>query len=147
MKWLVLLAVYSVTLAFALARAGHRSAAARKAEAPARRPLRLLIVGATGGTGRRLVEQSLERKRYLGPSRILSEGTRNILRAMEARGTARLVCETSLGIGDSAGRLREGGSVGGFLMTPRISRADVATFMLDQLESNTHLRTAPGISW
>ena len=33
------------------------------------------------------------------------KGTRNILRAMEAHGVQRLVCETSLGIGDSAGRM------------------------------------------
>lgn len=116
---------------------------------------RLLIVGATGGTGRQLLAQALERgylvtalvrnprkismeherltvlqgdvldypgvetamtdqdavisalghKRYFGPTRILSEGTQNILRAMTAHGVRRFVCETSLGIGDSAGRM------------------------------------------
>jgi uncharacterized protein YbjT (DUF2867 family) len=114
-----------------------------------------LIVGATGGTGRQLVAQALERgytvtalardpaglridhpqltvvrgdvtdlasveaamagqeavlsalghTRYLVPTRILSGGTRNILHAMESHGVRRFVCETSLGIGDSAGRM------------------------------------------
>lgn len=203
-------------------------------------------MGATGGTGRQLVAQALERgfavtalvrdpsrltisheqltvargdvldegsvdaamrgqeavlsalghKRYLSPTRILSEGTRNILRAMEAHGVSRFVCETSLGIGDSAGRMglyytfftipvvlpfyfwdktrqeriiagsnvdwtivrpgvltngekrgryRHGSRIGSFLWTVRISRADVADFMLNQLESDTYLRTAPGV--
>jgi nucleoside-diphosphate-sugar epimerase len=48
---------------------------------------------------------ALGHKRWLGPTRILSQGTRNVLRAMQACGARRLVCETSLGIGDSAGRL------------------------------------------
>jgi putative NADH-flavin reductase len=207
----------------------------------------VLIVGATGGTGRQLVAQALERghevtafvrdptrlgvehprlrvltgdvldyasveaavrgqeavvsalghKRYFGPSRILSEGTRNLLRAMEAHGVSRMVCQTSLGIGDSAGRMglyytfivipivvpfyfwdktrqerliaasgvewvivrpavltngpargtvRHGRGVGSFVLTKRVSRADVAAFMLDQLADDTYLRAAPGVS-
>jgi uncharacterized protein YbjT (DUF2867 family) len=116
---------------------------------------------------------------------------------METRGVHRFVCETSLGVGDSAGRLgmyytfftipvvlpfyywdktrqeqliaasrvewvlvRPGllnngakrgryrhGRVGSFLWTVRISRADVADFMLNQLSSDTYLRTAPGVCW
>ena len=205
-------------------------------------------MGATGGTGRQLVAQALERghsvtvlvrapaklqmthehlqvlqgdvldyasveaavrgqdavvsalghKRYLGPTRILSEGTRNLLRAMEAQGVPRLICETSLGLGDSAGRMglyytlfvipvilpfyywdkarqerligssrldwvivrpgaltngpkrgayRHGHDIGSFVRTVRISRADAADFMLNQLTSDTYLRTAPGVCW
>jgi putative NADH-flavin reductase len=245
-----LFVVYAVALTVALARAGHRSPA--KAAPPAgagpTRPTRVLIVGATGGTGRQLVTQALERgltvtalvrnparmaiahpqltvvrgdvldgdsiasamrgqeavlsalghKRYFPPNRILSEGTRNVLRAMEAHGVRRLISESSLGIGDSAGRLgvyytlftipvvlpfyywdkarqeriiaaspaewvivrpgllnngdkrgryRHGRAIGSFLWTVRISRADVADFMLNQLESDAYLRTAPGVCW
>ncbi|MGH9862395.1 MAG: NAD(P)-dependent oxidoreductase, partial [Candidatus Acidiferrales bacterium] len=211
-------------------------------------PTRVLIVGATGGTGRQLVAQALEHgyavtalvrhpsrlpvehpqltvlkgdvldagsveaamkgqeavlsalghKRFFYPTRILSEGTRNILRAMETHGVPRLVCETSLGIGDSVGRMglaftffvipvilpfyfwdktrqeriiaaskvewvivrpgaltngekrgrsRHGRQVGSFLWTVRISRADVADFMLNQLASDIYLRAAPGVCW
>ncbi len=117
--------------------------------------MHLLIVGATGGTGRELVAQALQRghdvtafvrkpsrlkvaherlrvvqgdvldadslrkaaagqqavlcalghKRWLYPTRILSQGTANILSAMRHAGVRRLVCETSLGIGDSRGRM------------------------------------------
>jgi len=117
--------------------------------------MRLLIIGATGGTGRELVEQALERghqvtafvrtparlrlaherltvvrgdvldrssveaavrghdavlsalghKRWFYPTRILSAGTANILGAMEACGVRRFVCETSLGLGESCGRM------------------------------------------
>jgi putative NADH-flavin reductase len=35
----------------------------------------------------------------------LSEGTRNIVQAMEKHGVGRLICESSLGVGDSKGRL------------------------------------------
>ena len=48
---------------------------------------------------------ALGHKRFWYPTRILSEGTRNVLGAMEAHGVRRLVCETSLGIGDSTGRM------------------------------------------
>lgn len=116
--------------------------------------LRVLIVGATGGTGRELVAQALERghqvtafvrnparlgirherltvaqgnvldygsleaavqgqeavlsalghKRWFYPNRILSTGSRNLIRAMTKHRVRRLVCETALGIGDSRGR-------------------------------------------
>ena len=210
--------------------------------------MRLLIVGSTGGTGRELVRQALERghevralarnpsslgmererltvvrgdvmdpasveaavagqdavlcalghKRFFYPTRILSEGTRNLIRAMEKESVRRLVCETSLGIGDSWGRLglvytlfvgnfilpfyfydkvrqerairessldwvivrpgaltngakrgvyRHGPRVGNWLWTVRISRADVADFMLNQVTSDEYLRQTPGVSW
>ena len=239
--------LYAVGLSIVLARRGHRSRVLRSGEAPRQNPTRVLIIGATGGTGRQLVEQALERgltvtalvrkpsrlridnqrltvvqgdvlditslevamqgqeavlsalghKRYFYPTRILSEGTGNIVRAMETHRVRRLVCETSLGIGDSAGRmglyytlfviplilpfyfldktrqerviagstvdwvivrpaaltngtkrgrLRHGSQVGSLLWTVRVSRADVAAFMLDQLTSNTYLQAAPGVA-
>jgi len=248
MTLLIVFFLYALALCVGLARAGHRSQIAPPREVSRKPPSRILIIGATGGTGRQLVAQALERgyavtalvrkpsklriehprltvvqgdvldhdsvatamrgqeavisalghKRYFYPTRILSEGTRNILRAMEAHGVSRFVCETSLGLGDSAGRLglyytlflipmilpfyfwdktrqerllaeskvewvivrpgvlnngnkrgqyRAGHRLGGFLGTVRISRADVADFMLEQLESDMFLRTATGVSW
>ena len=147
--------------------------------------------------GQEAVVSALGHKRFFYPTRILSEGTRNILSAMETHGVPRLVCETSLGIGDSAwraglyftfftipvilpfyfwdkarqeriiaasnvewiivrpgmltngakrGRLRHGRQVGNFLWTVRVSRADVADFMLNQLESDLYLRAAPSVA-
>ena len=248
MTRLVLFILYAIAVSAALARAGLRSVTATPGGAPRKPPVRVLIVGATGGTGRQLVSQALERghevtalvrnpsklqvehprlkvirgdvldyasveaavrgqeavvsalghKRFFYPTRILSEGTRNVLRAMEAHGVQRLVCETSLGIGSSVGRLgvvytlfvipvilpfyfwdktrqermiaasnvewvivrpgvltngakrgsyRHGHHVGNFLWTVRISRADVADFMLNQLASDTYLGTATGVCW
>ena len=146
--------------------------------------------------GQEAVLCALGHKRWFYPTRILSEGTRNILKSMETHRVPRLVCETSLGIGDSAGRMglyytffviplilpfyfwdktrqerliaasgvewvivrpgvltngarrgapRHGLRVGNFLWTVRIPRADVADFMLQQLTSDTCLRTAPGV--
>ena len=127
-------------------------------------------MGATGGTGRQLVQQALERghivtalvrdpsalgvehprlqvvrgnvldyasveaavrgqgavlsalghKQFFYPTRILSEGTRNLLHAMDTHGVQRFVW---------------------------ISRADVADFMLNQMTDNTYLRTASGVCW
>ena len=248
MAFLLLFILYAIVLSFVLARAGHRSQTVPEDGQARNRPTRLLIVGATGGTGRQLVAQALERghqvtalvrnpskltiehaqltvihgdvldypsveaamrgqeavvsalghKRFLYPTRILSDGTRNILRAMETNRVSRLVCATSLGIGDSAGRLglyftlftipvvlpfyfwdkarqermiaesnvewvivrpgmlnnadkrgrfRHGSKIGNPLGTVRISRADVADFMLDQLASDKYLRSAPGVAW
>jgi len=151
----LLFVAYAIALSVALARAGLHSRPAAASEEPRGKPSRVLVVGATGGTGRQLVTQALERgyqvtalarnpsrlqidhpnltvargdvldaaavdaavrgqdavlcalghKRFFYPTRILSEGTRNILGSMEAHGVRRLVCETSLGIGDSAGRM------------------------------------------
>ena len=246
MKFLLLFVAYAIVLSAAMARAGHRSRASSTSDGAIQRPSRVLIVGGTGGAGRQLVTQALERgyvvtalvrdpsrldiqhsrltvvqgdvlneesvegamrgqeavlsalghKRYFYPTRILSEGTRNIVRAMKAHGVRQLVCATALGIGDSAGRLglyytlfvipvilpfyfwdktrqerliaastlewvivrpgaltdgdkrgrsRQGRHVGSFLLTVRISRADVAGFMLDQLESSDNRQTAVGI--
>lgn len=61
MTILLLFVAYAIVLSVALGRAGHRSGAAASSAAPGRRPRRLLIVGATGGTGRRLVAHALER--------------------------------------------------------------------------------------
>ena len=148
--------------------------------------------------GQEAVLSALGHKRFFYPARILSHGTHNILDAMEKNGVKRLVCETALGIGSSAGRMglyytffvipvilplyfwdktrqeqfisdsaaewiivrpgalnngekrehyRHGQAVGNFFTTERISRADVANFMLDQLTSNEYLRTATGVCW
>lgn len=243
--------VYALLLSVALRLKGLRARATeapRPAPAGHTGPLRVLIVGATGGTGRQLVAQALERgyevtalarnpaaldithprlrivggdvldpasideairgqeavisalghKKLFPPNRILSEGTRNLVRAMEAQGVRRFVCETALGIGNTAGRMglyytlfvipvilpsyfwdktrqelviaqsrlswiivrpgaltngerrgkyRHGADVGSFLWTVRISRADVAEFMLNQLTDDTYLRAAPGVCW
>lgn len=248
MTLLVSFVLYAIALSVALAWAGHRSETVQSTGTPRHAPTRVLIVGATGGTGRELVAEALEReyvvtafvrdpsrlrithpqltvvegdvldygsveaamrgqeavvsalghKRFLYPTWILSHGTRNLLRAMEAHGVPRFVCETSLGIGDSAGRMglyytlfvipvilplyfwdktrqerliarsnvdwvivrpgvltdgvkrgsfRHGRHVGSFLWTVRISRADVAHFMLNQLESEAYVRTATGVCW
>ena len=48
---------------------------------------------------------ALGHRRLFVPSRVQSEGTRNVLRAMETHGVRRFVCETSLGLGNSAGRM------------------------------------------
>lgn len=117
--------------------------------------MNLLIIGATGGTGKELVRQALHlghsvkafvrkpgsldikherltvmrgnildypsveramegidavlsalgHKRWFIPTTILSEGTNNIIAAMRKHNVRRIVCETSLGVGDSRGKL------------------------------------------
>jgi putative NADH-flavin reductase len=244
---LLLFLTYAVVLSICLGARGIRSGPVSASRDTNQRPARVLIVGGTGGTGRQLVQQALERghavtalvrnpaaldithsrlqvvrgnvldyasvdaamrgqdavlsalghKQFFRPTRILSEGTRNLLRAMETHGVGRLVCETSLGIGDGAWRMglyytffvipvvlpfyfwdktrqeqliaasrvnwvvarpgvltngarrgvyRHGRNVGNVLWTPRVSRADVADFMLNQLTHDEYLRSAPGVS-
>jgi putative NADH-flavin reductase len=128
----------------------------------------------------------------------LSEGTRNIVRAMERAGIKRFVCETSLGVGDSKWKLgvvhnliavplflrnifadkeaqeriiadssldwvivrptaltngpqkgvyRAGPDVGHWFVPSRISRSDVAAFMLEQLTGGEYLRKTPGLAY
>ncbi len=117
--------------------------------------MNLLIIGATGGTGRELVKQALEQgdnvtalvrnpakvtvqhpnltvvkgdvldsvsvenavrgkdavlsalghKKWFIKTSILSRGTKNIITSMEKYGVKRFICGTSLGVGDSRGRL------------------------------------------
>jgi putative NADH-flavin reductase len=136
--------------------------------------------------------------RKLRKNSILSDGTKNILRAMGQHGVRRFVCESSLGVGDSLGQLgwvfnlfilplflrnifsdkevqeqsiRQSGLDwiivrpavltngprtrvyrSGFGSTDRtirgkVSRADVADFMLRQLTDDTYLRKTPGLSY
>jgi len=128
----------------------------------------------------------------------LSDGTGNIIQAMQKHRVKRFVCESSLGIGDSKGQLgflynviliplllrnifadkevqeriikdsllewvivrpaaltngprkgvyQDGMSIGHWFFTAKISRADVADFMLKQLTENTYLRKTPGVSY
>jgi len=253
MSILLVYLFYAVILSIVLGRAGHRSRPVPTRESlpsdePAGRFRRILIVGATGGTGRHLVERALERgyevtalvrnpskltiehsrltvvqgdvldpssldaavagqdavlsalghSKYFYPTRILSDGTACLLEAMHGRGVSRFVCETSIGIGDSTGKLgvyytfftipiilpfyywdktrqeriiersnsewvivrpgllknslargryRYGSDVGSFLWSVGISRADVADFMLDQLESDECLGAAVSVAW
>lgn len=147
--------IYALLFTLALWRRAPRGRRAARVSLGKGRSLRLLIIGATGGTGRHLVEQALPaghevtalardpaklelqhpklrvvqgdvlqpaslesamqgqeavlcalgHKHFLGPSRILSQGTANILQAMQDAGVGRLVCESSLGIGNSTGRV------------------------------------------
>ncbi|MGB7210400.1 MAG: SDR family oxidoreductase [Pyrinomonadaceae bacterium] len=248
MTLIIVFVLYALALNLLLWRVGLHSMERSTEVASTKKPNRILIIGATGGTGRQLVKQALERgysvtalvrnpsklgvehqsltvirgdvldaetvaaaikgqdavvsalghKRFFYPTRILSDGTRNILKAMEANSVRRFVCETALGIGDTAGRMgllyslivipfvlpfyffdktrqekliaasnldwvivrpgaltngikrgtfQHGRGVGSFIKTVRISRSDVADFMLNQLESDDYLVTAPGVSW
>lgn len=155
MIFLALFFVYALALSLALGRAGVRSRATGTAGKRRKRPSGILVVGATGGTGKQLVAQALERgyevtafvrnpsrldleharlsvahgdvldrdsldaavgghdavvsalghKRFFYPNRILSRGTINLLQAMRQHDVKRFICQTSLGIGDSAGRM------------------------------------------
>jgi len=129
---------------------------------------------------------------------VRSEGTRNIVRAMEKVGVSRLVCLSSLGVGDSrdmlpihykyilvpfllrqgfaehelqeefvkqsrtdwiivrpgaftngsrTGLYRHGFSVTDKTINAKISRADVADFMVKQLTDATYIRKTPGVSY
>lgn len=210
--------------------------------------MKILIIGATGGTGKQLVSIALElghdvtafarkasgiknkheklkiiegnvlnlnslieaskgqdavlcalgHKKWFYPSKILSEGTANIIKAMEFNAVKRLICETSLGIGDSFGRMglyytffvipfilpfyfwdkgkqesvvkksnldwtivrpgvlnnknargvyKEGKDIGNWFITVKISRADVAHFMVKQIADKKYLKSTPGLSW
>jgi nucleoside-diphosphate-sugar epimerase len=128
----------------------------------------------------------------------LSEGTRNIVIAMERVGVKRFICESSLGIGNSKGQLgflynyvlipillrnvfadkevqeqvvreskldwvivrpavltngsrtrvyRSGFDAADKSIQTKISRADVADFMLGQLINDTYLSKTPGVSY
>jgi putative NADH-flavin reductase len=209
--------------------------------------MRVLIVGASGGTGRALVQQALARgdavtalvrnaarlpiadpsltvvlgdvmkpetldaavrgqdavlsalghKQWFYPTRILSIGTQNLIDAMRRHGVRRLIVETALGVGDAwwqmglyytlfvkvfilpfyffdkgrqealvrvsgldwtlvrpgalnngprRGVYRQGPRVGHWLRTVRVSRADVAAFMLDQVTDHRYVGSAVGIA-
>jgi len=126
------------------------------------------------------------------------DGTRNIIAAMEKAGVSRLVCLSSLGVGDSrnnlpfftryvivgiflrhafadheaqevlvrqssldwtivrpphlkdgprTGKYRHGFSIADRTLQGKISRADVADFMVKQLTDTTYVHQTPGVSY
>ncbi len=209
--------------------------------------MKIIIFGATGGTGRKFVEQALEQGHIVtafarnpakldvknenlqivqgdvmdsasveravqGQDAVLSaigapdkskdpvrsEGTRNIIRAMEQAGIRRFISLSTIGVGDSremlpflykyilvplflrhafadhaiqenyieqsrldwtiirpaaltdgnhTGAYRHGFPVSEKNLKFKISRADVADFMLKQLTDNTYLHKTPGVSY
>jgi putative NADH-flavin reductase len=209
--------------------------------------MKLLIFGATGGTGRELVRQALSRGHdvtafarhptkleldhdgvtvvpgdvtdaaavrdavpghdavlctigapALARTTVRTDGTRNIVAAMAEAGVRRLICQSSLGIGDSLTvpmpryvkllfpvvlrrtfadhegqehlirqskldwtitrptKMTDGGRTGVYRhgltdtkekIKVKISRADVADFMLNQLTDDTYLRLTPWLSY
>ena len=185
---------------------GHRvTALVRKEPSAAPRPGLLTVLGdvldasSLDGAvhGQDAVLSALGHKQYFRPTRILSEGTRNLIGSMRRDGVRRFVCETALGISDAwwqmglyytlfvrpvivplyfrdkirqeaviraseldwtivrpgaltngprRGQYRHGPRVGHWLWTVRISRADVAAFMLDQLTDGRYVRTAVGVA-
>jgi len=129
---------------------------------------------------------------------VRAEGTRNIVRAMESNGVKRLICQSTLGAGNSKGNLNffwkhimfgmllkqaymdhelqenyviqskldwtivrpaaftDGSRTGNYRhgfgphekgLTLKISRADVADFIPNQVAQNTYLRKTPGQSY
>jgi len=60
---------------------------------------------ASAVAGQDAVLCALGHMRWLYPNRILSQGTSNIVAAMARHGVQRIVCLSSLGVGDSFGRL------------------------------------------
>jgi hypothetical protein len=152
---LFVLVPYAILLSTLLVRKAPRRKTAKPISRGWGNRLRILIIGATGGTGHELVRQALEQghqvtalvrkpkkmklehpnlrvvqgnvrdydsvenamrgqsavlcalgtKHFFYPSRVVSNGTANILRAMKTCNVPRLVCESSLGLGNSVGRL------------------------------------------
>jgi putative NADH-flavin reductase len=147
--------------------------------------------------GQDAVLSALGHKRYIIKTAILSEGTKNIIEAMQRQKVKRFICITSLGINDSRFKLglyytlfvipfilffyfldkskqeklifksdldwtiirpgqltngkkrlkyKHGLNVGNYIITRMISRADVADFMIKQLNDSTYLRMTPGIT-
>ncbi len=156
MAWFLLIYIaYAVSLIVVLAGKPPRPKTAKAISRGWGNRLRILVIGATGGTGRQLIQQALAlghevtalvrkpkklkiehphlhvlkgnvldyasveaavrgqqaivcalgNRRWFYPNRALSEGTHNILRAMKACDVPRLICQSSLGLGNSVGRL------------------------------------------
>lgn len=244
--FLCVLIPYSLVLSALLWRRAPVRRERRAATPAVNGPMRVLVIGATGGSGRQLVQQALAlghqvtafvrdpaklqiehanlriargdvldyatvesamrgqdavlsalgHLKFYRPTRIQSDGMRNILRAMKTCDVPRLICETALGIGNSVGRLglpylfllvplilpfyfwdkvrqedlirgsdrdwiivrpgvltnkpprgtyQHGVNAGSYLWPGLVSRADVADFMLKQLQDDTYLGLAPGI--
>ena len=148
--------------------------------------------------GKDAVLSALGHKKWFIKTTILSDGTKNIITAMEKQRVRRFICETSLGVGDSRGRLglyytffvipfivyfyfkdkglqekyiaqssldwvivrpgmltngprrgvyRHGFDIGSRIFSVRISRADVAEFMLKQLTDDTYRRKLVAVAY
>ncbi len=86
--------------------------------------MNIIIFGATGGTGQELVKQALE----------------------QGHTVTAFVRPVNLTNGERIGIYKHGFDANENIKL-KISRADVADFMLKQLTSNTYLHKTPGLSY
>lgn len=89
--------------------------------------------------GQEGVISALGHKRWMVPTRILSAGTANVVAAMARRGVRRLVCVTSLGVGDSWWRM-------GLWYTLFVLPVILQFYFWDKLRQERLVR-ASGLDW
>jgi putative NADH-flavin reductase len=77
--------------------------------------------------------------RQLGANTVLSDGTRNVIQAMQQSGVRRLIVESSLGVGDSAGQL---GPLYNFFIMPVILKR-----VFQDKDAQESLIRASGLDW
>jgi putative NADH-flavin reductase len=94
---------------------------------------------ARAAQGQDAVLCALGHKRFYAAPFLLSQGTRHLLAAMASSGARRLVCTTTLGLGDSAGRL---GLLYTFFVTPFV----LPLYFWDKTRQE-RLLAASGLDW
>jgi putative NADH-flavin reductase len=77
--------------------------------------------------------------RQLAANKVLSEGTRNVIQAMQQSGVRRLIVESSLGVGDSTGQL---GPLYNFFLLPLLLKR-----IFQDKEAQESLVRASGLDW
>lgn len=107
--------------------------------------MKLLVFGSTGGTGRELLRQALDRVSvFLRHAFADHERQEAVVEQSTLDWT--IVRPPHLTDGLPTGTYRHGFSTANKQIRGTISRADVADFMLRQLTDSMYLRQTPGVS-
>ncbi len=112
--------------------------------------MKFLIIGGTKGTGKQIIQPALEKGHSITalvrkPDKFKLQKQEKIIKKSDLDWT--IVRPGQLTNGKKRSVYKHGEGLGHYVLTKMISRADVAHFILNELETNNYIRKTPAVTY